>query len=77
MSKLSKNSGQKWSNLSATFVDGWGAGLGATRVMTRDADVAAYERQKAALPMKPPSRRPRETTEPDQTDVAASAVRAS
>jgi hypothetical protein len=73
----SRNSAAKWTNLANTFVNGWGPGLGATLATDRERDVAAYERQRAALPKKPPGQRPRETTEPDQTDVARSAVQSS
>lgn len=51
------NAARGWAEQAGYFVNGWGPGLGATRVDDRERDVAAYERQRASLPKRPPAQK--------------------
>lgn len=71
------NTRQAFAERAGTFLTGAGSGGGATSTVTRDRDLAAYDAMRAAKPLLPPNRRPREATASAKTGVADSAVSAS
>ena len=68
---------KNWAEQAGMFPNGWGPGPGATLITDRERDVAAYERMKAAKPLKPPHLRPREATSDGNTGGALSCVQSS